>query len=121
MLRRPAEPPDTCFLRGLQNRDFTDQASNSPTALVGLLPRDPPQRFVCDAFHEPRSEQRECDELVANILTDRQRLYLCHRLPYHLRRYQCAAGRWNEFVGSAEAPCSQFRYRTASSRQTTII
>src|SRR5262245_64501941 len=30
MLRRPAEPPDTRLLRSLQNRDFTDEASNSP-------------------------------------------------------------------------------------------
>src|SRR5262245_23422169 len=121
MLRRPAEPPDTRPLGSFQNRDYTDEASNSPAALSRLLPRDPPQRFVSDAFHEPRSEQRGCDEQVANILAVRQRLCLCRRLPYRFRRYQCAAGRGDEFVGAAEAPCSQFSYRTASSRQTPII
>src|SRR5262249_53614846 len=120
MLRRPAEPPDTRLLRSLQNRDFTDEASNSPAALGRLLPRDPPQRFVGDAFHEPRSEQRGSDEPVANILAVRQRLYLRRRLPYRFRRYQGAAGRGNEFVVAAEVSCSQFRYRTASSGQTPL-
>src|SRR5215475_4411655 len=120
MLRSPAEPPDTRLLRGLQNRDFTDESSNSPAALGHLLTRDPPQRFVSDAFHEPRSEQRWCDEPVTNILTVRQRLYLGYRLPHRFRRYQRAAGRGNEFAGAAEVSCSQFQYRTASSRQTSI-
>jgi hypothetical protein len=120
MLRRPAEPPDTRPLGSFQNRDLTDDASNSPAALRRLLPRDPPQRFVGDAFHEPRSEQRRSDEPVANILTVWQRFSLSRSLPYRLRRYQCAAGRGNEFVVAAEMSCSQFRYRTASSRQTPI-
>src|SRR5262245_13624696 len=120
MLRRPAEPPDTRSLGSFHNQDFTDEASNSPAALGRLLPRDPPKRFVSDAFHEPRAEQRGCDEPVANILAVRQRLYLWYSLPHRFRRYQRTAGRGNEFVGAAEVSCSQFRYRTASSRQTPI-
>src|SRR5262245_21877027 len=120
MLRRPAEPPDTRPLGSFQNRDFTDEASNSPAALGRLLPRDPPKRFVSYAFHEPRAEQRRCDEQVANILAVRQRLSLSRRLPHRFRRYQRAAGRGNEFVVGSEMSCSQLLHRTATSRHSPI-
>src|SRR5262249_450385 len=113
-------PPYTRPLGSFQNRDFTDEASNSPAALGRLLPRDPPKRFVSDAFHEPPAEQRRCDEQVANILAVRQRLSLWYRLPHRFRCYQRAAWRGNEFVVGTEMSCSQFRHRTASSRQSPI-
>ena len=71
MLCRPAEPPDGRSSRGLQNRNFTDESANSSVALARLVPRDPSQHVVSDAFHEARPEQRRSDKPVANILAVR--------------------------------------------------
>jgi hypothetical protein len=86
--------------------------------VVRLVPRDPSQHVVREAFHESRSKQRCGNKPIANILAARQSLYLRSCVAHRPRRYQGPARRRNEFLAPAEVSGANFRYRTTSSGQT---
>src|SRR4030095_14067417 len=110
--------PARRLARSLQNGDFPDESPNSPVALVRLVPRDPSQHVVRDAFYESRSKQRCGDKPVASILAVRQSLYLRSSVAHCPRRYQGPARRRNEFLAPAEVSRANFCYRRISSGPT---
>src|SRR5262245_17712601 len=96
-----------------------DESSNSSTTATCLLPRNFSQHVVGNTFHEPGSEQRWSDEPIANILSVRQRFFLCRRTTHGLCCYKRSAGRRYEFVICSEVPRPEFGYRATYARQTS--
>src|SRR5262245_149094 len=114
MLGGPPESSDCRLALRFQNRNLTDQASNSPFTFAGLFTRDLSQRFVRDTLHEPRAKQRRSDEPVTNILAWGQRRQLWCRSTHGLRRDQRTAGRWYEFFVGSKMSCADFGYGSTS-------